>query len=267
LEGHVIESNIVANLNTIGLIDIPGIPQKVGPFDVFDAHIQVSLHVIDLAAIGHFFAARKGILATQMEKQKTENEVAAAVALLYVSFQRAGSQVKEVDANVRLFQKLLKISQDQFKVGLATQLDVHRMELQWANQQQALLLAQEQKEKVKLAFLHAIGADLGAELILTDPLRHEARTLPSLEEALSFALLQRPEVSQWKEAILAMDHQLRAEKASRFPSLDVRFWGGFSGVSLDELQGNRILMAETPNRGRCVVVGLVTVSEFPIYAV
>src|SRR5215471_16239682 len=168
--GEVQDSNEILNLKTFGLT-LPGVPSLVGPFNVFDAHVTVAARIIDVAAYRRYQAARQGIAVAGAEKEKTENDVAAAVATLYVTLQRAQADVDATQANVELFTKLRDLAEDQRKAGVATRLDSTRAEVALARQNQALLVQSNRRDAARLALLHAIGADQELTVELTDALQ------------------------------------------------------------------------------------------------
>lgn len=234
IDAEASDSNQVINLKTFGLT-FPGTPFLIGPFNVFDAHAQLAVRVIDIAARRRWDAARTGIAVSEAERTTAENDVAAAVATLYVTMQRAESQVEERRATVALFEKLEGIARDQQEAGVATKLDTTRAQVQLTRQRQALLIAQQERDAARLALLHAIGADLGSEVALTDSLQPDSWTAPSLEEALGRARSERPELREIAERRAAAKLATAAEKAERLPMLSAQFQGGYDGNYLGDL--------------------------------
>ncbi|HYU33595.1 MAG TPA: TolC family protein, partial [Thermoanaerobaculia bacterium] len=168
LSGGLLTANESLNLQTFGFQPAPGEPPVVGPFNVIDAHLTVAMNVIDMAARRRFAAAQAGVRVSQEESRRTENEVAAAMASLYVTLGRAASRIEEIGANVDLFERLRQLAIDQKQAGVGTRLDTTRADIQLARQRQSLLVATNQRDLARLALLRAIGADLGTDVVLTD---------------------------------------------------------------------------------------------------
>jgi len=99
VETEVQDSNQILNLKTFGFT-LPGLPSTVGPFNVFDAHVRIASRIIDVAAYRRWLASRQGIVVSEVERRTTENEVAAAVATLYVSLQRAQTSIDAIRAYI-----------------------------------------------------------------------------------------------------------------------------------------------------------------------
>ncbi len=242
VEAEASDVNQVINFKTFGLT-LPGFPSLIGPFNVFDAHAQLAVRVVDIAARRRWEAAKRGTSVSEARRRTTEHDVASAVATLYVTLQRADSQVQERDATVRLFEKLERLAKDQQDAGVATKLDTTRAEVQLARQRQALLIARQERDAARLALLHAIGADLGEGVVLTDPLEPDTWTAPSLEEALGQARSARPELVEIAERQAAAKLATAAEKAERLPLLSAQFQGGYDGNYLGDLSWVRSLGA------------------------
>src|SRR5436305_4380456 len=158
--GELVVANEMVNLKTFGF-SAPGFPSVVGPFDVVDAHVNVAWQVIDLAARRRYAAARAGVRVSEEERRRNENEVAAAVATLYVALHRSLTRIDEIRADVSLFEKLRQLAFDQQKAGVETRIDTTRADVQLARQRQALLVAEHQRDVAQLALLRPVGGDFG----------------------------------------------------------------------------------------------------------
>ncbi len=240
--GEVQDANEILNLKTFGL-SVPGVPSLVGPFNVFDAHVTLASRVIDLAAYRRYQAARQGIAVADADRQRTENEVAAAVATLYVALLRAQASVLATQANVDLFTKLRDLAEDQRQAGVATRLDSTRAQVALSRQSQALLVDENRRDAARLALLHAIGAEQALDVELTDPLEEAAASAGTVEESLAAARRQRPELRAIEERVRAADLSIAASRAEKLPTLGAQFQGGYNGNHLGDLSWNRTIGA------------------------
>lgn len=234
-------SNQSLNLETFGLT-LPGFPTIVPPFNVTDAQIAAAMQLFNLAALRHYEAVSEGARASRYATEQAENDVAAAVARLYVLTQRAATQVNSREADVALFQRLLQTAQDEFKAGTGTRLDVAQATVQVDRARQSLLLAQNDVRNAMLALLNAIGADEGAELTLTDTLP-AAPPAPPLDTALAAAHQQRPELKEIEARTKSAELALSAAKSRRIPSLGFDFTGDWSGNHSNDLLWTRRIAA------------------------
>lgn len=225
------------NLATFGF-SIPGQPSVIGPFNVSDGQIAAAMQIFNLAAIRRYQGFRQGEAASRYALEAADNDVAAAVARLYVLVQRADAQVASRTADVTLFEQLSKVADDQFKAGTGTRLDVAQANVQLSRSRQGLLVAQNERENARLALLNAIGADEVDALELTEPLPTTAEATV-VDAALAAAQTGRPELreaeAREKEARLVLE----AARARRIPSLSMDFEGDMSGNKNDDLRWTR----------------------------
>jgi outer membrane protein TolC len=222
------------NLNTMGL-SMRGLGPIIGPYGLYDAHVAAAMNVVDLAATRRHSAARQGVKLSEAERRNTSFEVAAAVSQLYVTVQRAEAAVGACESTVELFARLRDLATDQWRAGVATRLDSLRAEVQFTREQQNLLAARSQRDQVRLALLRVVGAELGREVVLTDPLSGVSRDVPALAEALAEARRGRPEPAAAEAAVRAAELAASAVAAEYLPKLGVQAKAGYDGSDLGEL--------------------------------
>ena len=236
-DARIIKTNQSINLATFGFT-LPGFPEVVGPFNVIDGQIAAAMQLFNLAAIRHYQAVQQGLAASRWATEQAENDVAVAVARLYLLAQRAQTQIGSREADVALFERLLKMAEDEFGAGTGTRLDVAQARLQVARARQALLSAQNDRQNAVLALLNAIGASEADDVALTD-LPTAAAAVPPLEPTLAAARANRPELKEMaareKEASLAYS----AQRARLAPNLSLDFTGDYSGNRIDDLRWTR----------------------------
>ncbi len=239
VDAEVQDLNEILNLKTFGLT-IPGFPSVVGPFNVFDAHVRVAARIIDVAAYRRFRAARQGLVVSEVERQQTENEVAAAVATLYVALQRAEASIEASRANLELSQKLFDLAEDQRKAGIATAIDSTRAGVALARQKQQLIVAENRRDSARMSLARAIGLDFGVTVLLTDPLRDDPEGIATIDDSISLARRDRPELRAASERLREAELSLSAERAEKLPSIGAQFQGGYNGNHLRDLDWNRV---------------------------
>ncbi len=248
--GQVQGGNESINLATLGFPNgFNGTP-VVGPFNLLVFQVSAASQIIDIAARRRWKAAQQGTAVTEVERRRAENDVAAAVATLYVALQSAEASVQTAQANVTLFTHLRDLADDQRKAGVATKVDSTRAEVALARQRQALLVAENQRNATRLALLHAIGADQSLDVRLADALQASDEAAPPVASALEEARRDRPELQSIAARLVAEDLTIAAEKAERLPTFSAQLQGAYSGDRISDLWWTR------------QIVGLVSV---PIY--
>jgi outer membrane protein len=228
------------NLATFGF-ELPGQPPVIGPFNVYDAQVTAAVQLFNLAALRYYQASRAGVEASRWRLQQARNDVTVSVARLYVMVQRADAQSASREANVRLFEQLLHVSQDEFEVGTGTRLDVAQSNVQLSRAREALLRAQNDRESARLALLSAIGADQSQEVVLA-PLSAPG-AVPAVDAALATAREQRPELKEAQAAQKQAELTLDSAKARRIPRVELNFVGDYAGNTTDEMHSSRRIAA------------------------
>ena len=241
LDASVQDLNEVLNLKTFGLT-VPGFPSLVGPFNVFDAHLAAAYNVIDLGARRRYEAARKGIEVSETERRRSDDDVAAAVATVYLAVRKAEAQVDETRANVSLFERLSELAQHQLDAGVATKLDTTRARVQLSRRRTDLQVAETERDISRLVLLRAIGADLGEAFSLEEPSVPE-HGAPTLGAALDAARADRPEIAAAKQRLEEAGLEIRAVRSEKYPKLVAQAQGGYNGNHLGDLSWNRIVGA------------------------
>jgi outer membrane protein TolC len=240
-DARFVRYNQSINLQTFGLT-ISGQPPVVGPFNVTDTQVAAAMQLFNLAALRAYQARSQGVVASRFETEQAENDVAAAVARLYVLVQRASTQIASREADIALFERLLKVAQDEFSAGTGTRLDVAQATVQVDRARQALLLAQNDQRTAMLALLNAIGENEGAEVTLTEPLA-PAPTAPPVDGALNMARAQRPELQEIASREKSAELLVSAQRARRYPALGFDFLGDYSGNHSTDLLWSRRIAA------------------------
>jgi outer membrane protein len=235
-------ANESINLATFGF-SVPGEPNVTPPFNVIDTHVTLAMNIIDFAARRRYEAARAGVRVSEEDQRRLENEVAAAVSSLYVSYGRSSSRIEQIRANVDLFQRLRQLALDQKNAGVGTRLDTTRADVQLARQQQSLLVATNQRDFSRLALLRAIGADLGANLELTDDWTKITAPPPPLQAALEAARRQRPELTVLEQRLHLAELEIEAARAERLPTVGAQAQAVESGNRIRELDWSRTVAA------------------------
>ncbi|HEY2829090.1 MAG TPA: TolC family protein [Thermoanaerobaculia bacterium] len=229
------------NLATFGFT-LPGVPQIVGPFNVTDAQVTAAMQLFNLAALRAYQSRKAGVNASRYDVERAENDVAAAVARLYVLVARAEAQVNARTADVKLFTELARVANDEFKAGTGTRLDVAQANVQLSRAQQSLLSARNDRETARLAILNAIGADEGTDVILTDALNAPSN-VPDTAAAIAAARDQRPDLKAFEGEESAAQLFVEAQRDRRLPSVSLDFAGDYSGNKSTELLWSRRIAA------------------------
>jgi outer membrane protein TolC len=240
-DAHLSRYNQSLNLETFGF-SLPGLPPVIGPFNVTDAQLTAAVQVFNLAGLRLYRSLQSSANASHFQTEQAENDVAAAVARLYLMVQRAQTQIASRQADIDLFSRLLQTAQDEFNAGTGTRLDIAQANVQLDRARQALLTAQNDRQNASLALLNAIGADESSDVVIVDtPLA--PTTLPAVDDSLTTARGQRPEMREAEEQERAAVLTVDAAKARLYPSVSVDFEGDLAGNHSTNLLWTRRIAA------------------------
>ena len=227
LDASLTYQNETQNLKAFGLnIQLPPIlhfqiPTFVGPFDVLDARASATEDVFDLSSLLRYRGARVLIEAAKQDRAATAQQVTDQVAHAYLAGLRADAVLETAHANVDLSNALLQLAQTQKDAGTGTGIEVTRAEVQLANDQQLLLVAENERDRALLELLKIMGLRLETPLELTDKLTYTPTDAVDEVKAVAVAHKNRNEL----KAQLAREHSARlgydSAKFERLPTLGV----------------------------------------------
>jgi outer membrane protein len=243
VDGSIKETSETVNLKTFGFRfpTIPGfaIPLFVGPFSIFDARASAQQSIFSFSDIRKYQASRVAAAATASDLNSTRNQVSDQVARAYVACLRAAAALETAQANVDLSNALLKLSNQQKDAGTGTGIEVTRAQVQLANDQQHLIVADNDRRKAVLQLLRAMGLNLAAEVAFTDKLAYTAVDVATLEASLAEARKERAELQaqQQREKVAQLNYGSVA--AERLPSAAAFGDYGTTGTAPDSSRATR----------------------------
>ncbi len=213
VDGSIQERSETVNLRTFGINfpTVPGfvIPSFVGPFSVFDARASAQQSIFSFSDIRKYQASRAAAVATASDLNTTRNQVSDQVARAYLACLRADAALETAQANVDLSNALLKLSNRQKEAGTGTGIEITRAQVQLANDQQRLIVADNDRRKAVLQLLRAMGLNLDSDVAFTDKLAFTAVDVATLEASLEEARKQRAELKAQQQRERVAQSQLR----------------------------------------------------------
>jgi outer membrane protein TolC len=234
------ETRQQVNLAAFGFSGFPGIPQVVGPFNVFDARANLSQSALDFAAINNHRAATENLRAAQFDFRDAQDSVVFAAVNLYLLAITGASRITDAQAQVNTSQALYNLAVDQRKAGVVPAIDALRAQVELQSQQQRLIFYQNEFEKQKLNLARAIGLPLGQQFRLTDQAPYAPLTL---EEALDRAYKTRADYQSALSLVRAAERSRDAARSQRLPAVDFNANYGDIGSSPSQSHGTFAIAA------------------------
>jgi len=219
------------NLESQGFpADNPFFSPLLGPFNSFDARVQLVQTILDFNAIWVHQAARSSRAVAQAQERLAREQVATATALAYLEAQRSRRALTAADADLKLSQSLLKLARDQHRAGVSTGVDVARAETDEAQEWLRLIRAQVASQEASLRLKRVVGIPLNQDIALPDTARPPSATVPVPEQLLPQADADRPEIQVAGESRRLAGYELSSAKSGFAPSVKFMADYGFSGV-------------------------------------
>ena len=172
------------------------------------------------------------------------NTILAQATDSYWDLVSAQEQVKATQQALQVAQQLYEENKKQAEIGTLAPLDVVSAQAQVASTQRDLIVAQtnlqQQALTLKTFFSKQITDVLGdAEIVATDPLPDpQEADIPPLDDAISIAAKNRPEVPQAQAAV--MNNQVAVKATQKFLKPTFNVFGLFASAGLS---GNQLISA------------------------
>ena len=232
--GSVFQNRVYkVNLDAQGfnLIKFPGasLPAGLGPFDVFDARVQMTQSLFDLSAWNRTWQSEADRRAFELDLKLAEDNVAAAAAIAYVEVLRAARDLDAARADLDLADNFLTLARDKFQAGTAASIDVTRAENQRAQNKMRLIDAEVASNESGLRLKHVLGIPIATPVTLEDSLDFKPASLPAVSTAVATGLGHRLEIRIARERVLADERGVRVAQFERLPTIFAHGDYGLSG--------------------------------------
>lgn len=233
------------NLRAFG-ISVPGLPLPavVGPFSNYDARIYAQQNVIDLATYRAFKASESAVEANKLDERDARDLITRVTAALYLNAQTAAARVNAAESRVNDATTLLKLATDRHDAGAATGVDVLRAQVQVANEQQGLLVAQNDMNQALLILARNLGMSPTTHLELAAPLQYRPIAERHPEALLSTALQVRADYLSLSKQRETLIEQQRANRARYYPKLSLNGNIGELGRSIGSMETTGIIQGQ-----------------------
>ena len=228
LGGNVRQTRQTQFLGSFGLP-----PQRTDPFSIFDARINASQNLFSVSLIQRWRASRETLHVTEFELDSQKFDVMASAALAYMEGLKAMAMVKMHEANQRVMEELLALVKQRQRGGVATGLDIARLEAQIATERQLAAVSRYNVEHSKLTLLNLLAIPYDIKLALTDDLKNDIGDIPGPQGAVESAVSGRPEVQAQFTRVKASELTYSSITGERLPSLVAQGDYGFIGNRLN----------------------------------
>ena len=219
------------NLAAFGL-KFPGLNPIIGPFQVVDFRAFLTQNLVNVPALENYLAAKHNFRSAQLTAEDARDLVVLTVGNAYLLCIADQARIDAVNAELATSKVSLDQAAASHEAGVSPRLDVLRAQVDYQNEQQNLISAQNQLAKDKLALARVIGVPLDQVFQLTDSEPYQA--LDNVDPAVAFqqALTNRKDLAAANEQVEAAKNQKTAAWTSQLPTVKVSGDFGDLGTTL-----------------------------------
>ncbi|HEV2247706.1 MAG TPA: TolC family protein [Terriglobia bacterium] len=214
------ETSEQINLKALGFSSLPGVPNIIGPFGVFDVRGYLDQPILDLENLHKEKAESENVKAAQYTYQNARDLVVLVSANLYLEAVAGSSRVDSARAEVKTAQAVYDRAADMKKAGMVPGIDVLRSQVELKGQQQRLIFLENQFQTEKLTLARAIGLPVAQQFTLTDTVPYSPPPSITVEQALSRALATRSDYKGLQAQVRAAESLKKAAHSEALPSLN-----------------------------------------------
>jgi len=194
-------------------------PVRSDPFSIFDVRVSASQNLLSVSLIQRWRASREMLHVSETESESRKFDTMASVALTYMEGLKAMGMVKMHEANQQVMNDLLGLIKQRQRVGVATGLDVARLDAQLATERQQASVSQYAVAHAKLNLLNLLALPYETPLTLAAEFRPDVLGPSAVQAAVEEALKQRPEIVAQVTRVRATELTYSSITGERLPSL------------------------------------------------
>ncbi len=198
---------------------------------VIDALVNYSQTLFSLSNIDLYKAAKASEVAAFYNKQSSRGLVVLTVGNAYLQALALGAQVDNAKALLQADELLLNQTIAEHQAGTAANLDELRARVQFQTQQRAVITAEVNLKKAKIALNREIGLPAEQQTQLTDTEPYAELATMNINEAKEMAYRSRQDYQGLQAQIRAAQLRRKAAKWERLPTLNFNGNYGVTGVS------------------------------------
>jgi outer membrane protein len=208
-----------------------GLPQHIGPYQVFAAGPQFSMSVLDLSLWRRWQAAGEDVRASDANREAVREQITLLVVSQYLGCLRAAADVRAAQSRADLAKALFDQANDLQQHGAGTGIDTLRANVELQNETQVLLVAQTTERTSLYGLAQLLNVDPNQTIELDDALSFFETPDTNIQQSLEAAYTARPEMRALQAQERAAADEKRATSESRWPSVRIVGNWDYEGLS------------------------------------
>ncbi len=230
VDATIKEAVAQVNLEAEGL-RIPGFPVIIGPYGYQDFRASLSWSLLNIASLRNYLASKHNFAGTQLSVQDARDMVVLTVGNAYLLCIADASLIESDQAQVATSKVSLDQAVANHQAGTAPLLDELRARVDYQTQQQALITAQNQYEKDKIALARAIGLPLEQKFTLADQAPFAQLDNLNPDVLVGQAEADRSDLKALGEEVQGAKESRSAATAERYPT--IYFEGDYGDIGVN----------------------------------
>jgi len=218
-----------ALLSSFGL----GAISTIVKVDTTAAQINLDQTIFNVPAYYLYRAAQKAADATSLGVLNGRGSVTLSIGTAYLKALADTAQIEDAKALLKADEVAFNQATLSHDAGVSPNIDVLRTRVQFQQQQQALIQAENTFAKDKISLNRLMGLPAGQELTLTDTVPYADLAQLPLADALTLAYTRRKDLLMLQAEVEATVRERKAARAEHLPTVA---FGGYYGV-LGETRG------------------------------
>ena len=210
---------------------IPGFPQHIGPFEVFQAGLGFQAPVFDLTLWRRYRASQAGVASARSDETTVREQSVLLVVSQYLGSQRAAADVAAAESRVKLAQALYEQAADLQKNGVGTGIDTLRANVELQNEKQRLIVAQTGLDTSLFGLARLLSIDPKRKIELADQVQFFQTPQAGADQTLEHAYASRPELKRIASERERLESSRRAASEERLPKVSAN--GSWSQLGLE----------------------------------
>jgi HAE1 family hydrophobic/amphiphilic exporter-1 len=197
------------------------------PANLFEGVAQLNQTLWSFKLGAAIRAARFGVSLGEEQQKAVSHTVALVAIRAYNDYLLDIEKVKVAEKAVRQREAHLEVARHRREAGVATELDVLRLEVALENQRALLERIRGESEYARGRLNAVMVRPIDAPIEPTDTLERQGLEVP-LAEAVEQAIANRAEVKAADLAVRVYDELVKVERGERLPRLDLSAAWGYS---------------------------------------
>lgn len=221
------------NLETAFGQRFPGLPQHIGPFEIFNAGAQFGGPILDLTLWNRLQASRQAASAARADQLTVREQITLLTVSQYLGALRSVAEVRSAESRVALAQALFDQAADMQNHGAGTGIDTLRANVELQNEKQVLLSAQTGQQVALFGLARLLNLDPRQQIEISDELSFFQTPEVAVEESLDRAYKARPELTQLEASLREAQATKRASFDERLPAVRGSGDWNYQGLSIN----------------------------------